>query len=163
MNSESVSTCVAAPPETVLDQVTDIARLPEWNRAITAVLEAPARLIPGAVWKVRLHALGQTWVSTSALVELDAPAGRFRYRSQTDDGNPSYADWEWLIAGDGIGSRVTVTVTLHPITFWRKHLLAKLRRPALRREMQASLRLLVAGKPISSAGSRGVPGTGRGQ
>jgi hypothetical protein len=144
VNSESVSTYVDAPPTAVLDQVSDLARLPEWNRAITEVLESPARLIPGAVWKVRLHALGQTWVSTSTLAEFDERAGRFRYRSQTDDGNPSYADWQWLITGDGPGSRVTVTVTLHPITFWRKHLLVKLRRPALRREMQASLRALAA-------------------
>ena len=144
MNSESVSTYVDAPPTTVLEQVTDIARLPEWNRAITAVLESPARLIAGAVWKVRLHALGQTWVSASTLSELNEAVGRFRYRSQTDDGNPSYADWEWLVAGDGPGSQVTVTVTLHPATFWRKHLLVKLRRPALRREMQASLRALAA-------------------
>ena len=144
MNSESDSTYVDAPPTTVLDQVSDIARLPEWNSAITEVLESPPLSTPGAVWKVRLHALGQTWVSTSTLAELNEAAGRFRYRSQTDDGNPSYADWEWLVAGDGPGSRVTVTVTLHPITFWRRHLLVKLRRPALRREMQASLESLAA-------------------
>ncbi len=144
MKSVSVSTYVDAPPTAVLDQVSDIARLPEWNSAITEVVESPAQLIPGAVWKVRLHVLGQTWVSTSTLAELDEPAGRFRYRSQTDDGNPSYADWEWHVAANGSGSDVTVTVTLHPVTFWRKHLLAKLRRPALRREMQASLGALVA-------------------
>ena len=39
----------------------------------------------------------------------------------------------------GSGSRVLVTVTLNPVTFWRKYLLAYLRRPALRREMNASL------------------------
>ncbi len=83
-------------------------------------------------------------MSTSTLAELNEAAGRFRYRSQTDDGNPSYADWDWCVAVEGPGSRVTVTVTLHPITFWRKHLLVKLRRPALRREMQASLAALAA-------------------
>jgi len=139
MKPVTVSTYVDAPATAVLYQISDIARLPEWNSAITEVVESPAQLVPRAVWKVRLHALGQTWVSTSTLDELDEPAGRVRYRSQTDDGNPSYADWEWLIARDGPGSRVTVAVTLHPVTFWRKRVLAKLRRPALRREMQTSL------------------------
>ena len=73
---ESLSTYVDGSPTTVLEQISDIARLPEWNSAITAVLESPARLIPGAVWKVRLHALGQTWVSTSTLSELNEAAGR---------------------------------------------------------------------------------------
>jgi hypothetical protein len=144
MKPASVSTHIDAPPTTVLRQISDITRLPQWNKAITEVLETPAQLNPGAVWKVRLHALGQTWVSTSTLTELDETAGQFRYRSQTDDDNPSYADWAWRVTGDGTGSHVTVTVNLHPVTFWRKHLLAKMRRPALRREMQASLRALRA-------------------
>jgi hypothetical protein len=144
MEPVSVSTHIDAPPSTVWKQITDLASLPEWNRAITEVVQTPAQLTGDAVWKVRLHALGQTWVSTSTLVELNEEAGRFRYRSQTDDGNPSYADWNWHITGAGSGSRVTVTVTLHPVTFWRKHLLAGLRRPALRREMRASLTALAA-------------------
>ena len=76
MKSVSVSTYVDAPATAVLDQVSNIARLPEWNSAITEVLESPARLIPGAVWKVRLHALGQTWVSTSTLCEFNEAARR---------------------------------------------------------------------------------------
>jgi hypothetical protein len=142
MKPASVSTHVDAPRSTVLNQITDLARLPEWNRAIIEVLEMPAQLIPGAIWKVRLHALGQTWVSTSTLTKLDETTGRFRYRSQTDDRNPSHADWDWRVTDKGAGSQVTVTVDLHPVTFWRKQLLAKLRRPALRREMQASLKAL---------------------
>lgn len=34
---------------------------------------------------------------------------------------------------------VSVTVDLKPMTFWRKHLLIKIRRPALRGEMRDSL------------------------
>ncbi|MEX2255877.1 MAG: SRPBCC family protein [Acidimicrobiia bacterium] len=154
MKPDSFSAHVNAPPATVLMQISDIARLPEWNRAITEVLESPAPLVSGAVWKVRLHALGQTWVSTSTLTELDEASGRLRYRSQTDDGNPSYADWDWSVASDGDGSQVTVTVTLHPITFWRKHVLAKLRRPALRREVRASLSALAVTHVDSGTSAR---------
>jgi uncharacterized protein YndB with AHSA1/START domain len=136
---ESVETMVDASPAAVFDRLTDIARLPEWNEAITDVVELPAQLAPGTVWKVRLHALGQTWVSRSSLVELDESRGRFRYRSQSDDGNPSYADWSWTVQPEGTGANVTVTVDLHPRTFWRKYLLVHLRRPALRKEMRASL------------------------
>ena len=136
---DSVNTHIDASPTAVLERLTDVAMLPEWNRAITEVLQLPAELGPGSVWKVRLHALGRSWVSTSTLVELDETRGRFRHRSQSDDGNPSYADWEWIVQPDGIGATVTVTVALHPMTFWRKYLLVHLRRPALRKEMRASL------------------------
>ena len=129
-------------PAIVFERVVDISRLPEWNRAITEVVEQPPELVPGSVWKVRLHALGQTWVSASTLVQLDEASGRFRYRSRTDDGNPSYAEWEWHVEPDARGSCVTVTVELCPITFWRKYLLAKIRRPALRREIRRSLEAL---------------------
>jgi hypothetical protein len=61
-----------------------------------------------------------------------------------DDGNPSYADWEWRVRADGDASAVTVTVDLHPVTFWRKYLLVKLRRPSLRKEMRSSLAALAA-------------------
>jgi polyketide cyclase/dehydrase/lipid transport protein len=139
---DTLQTRLADAPAVVFARVVDIRRLPEWNRAITEVVEQPPKFVPGSVWKVRLHALGQTWVSASTLVQLDEASGRFRYRSQTDDGNPSYAEWEWHVEPDAGGSCVTVTVDLNPITFWRKHLLAKIRRPALRREIRGSLQAL---------------------
>jgi hypothetical protein len=139
MRPVSVGGYIDAPPQSVVDRVSDIARLPEWNRAITEVLEKPERLVPGSVWKVRMCAIGQTWTSRSTLSALDETTGRFRYRSQSDDGNPSYADWDWSVTERGSGSQVIVTVTLNPVTFWRKYLLVYLRRPALRREMNASL------------------------
>lgn len=139
---ESANARIDAQPEAVFDVVTSMSRLPEWNPAITEVLDAPARLEPGAVWRVRLHALGQSWVSRSEVVAFDPAARRFAYRSQSDDGNPSYADWEWQVEQDGTGSRVMVTVDLNPVTFWRRRLLIRVRRPALRKEMQASLAAL---------------------
>lgn len=139
---ESVSARVWASPEAVLSLVTDVSRLPEWNQAITGVVEAPERLDAGSEWKVRLHALGQTWVSKSQVSAIDPLTGRFAYRSQSDDGNASYADWEWHVDADGDGSMVTVTADLNPVTFWRKHLLVRIRRPALRKEMRASLAAL---------------------
>ena len=141
---ESVSAHVDADPDVVFGLVTSVERLPEWNPALTAVVQTPERLEPGAVWKVRVHALGQSWVSKSTAVELDVSARRFAYRSESDDGNPSYANWEWQVEPDGEGSKVTVTVDLNPLTFWRKHLLIRLRRPALRKEMQASVAALGA-------------------
>ena len=141
---DSAKTRVDASPGLVLTRLTDIGRLPEWNHAITEVLEQPTELIPGAVWKVRLHALGQSWISKSTLIELDQAQGLFRHRSQTDDGNRSYADWEWRVKTDGTGAEVTVAVELHPLTFWRKYLLVHIRRPALRKEMRSSLTALSA-------------------
>src|SRR5262249_41094453 len=88
---ESGPAHVEGPPTAVVERITDIARLPEWNDAIVEVVEQPVELGPGAVWKVRVRALGQTWVSKSMLLELDRAEGRFRHRSKTDDGNPSFA------------------------------------------------------------------------
>ena len=139
---DSASAHVDASPEAVLRVVTSVSRLPEWNPAITEVIDVPEHLEPGTVWRVRVHALGQSWVSTSTVVVLDPAAGRFAYRSQSDDGNPSYADWEWHVEPDGDGARVTVAVDLHPLSFWRKHLLIRIRRPALRKEMQRSVAAL---------------------
>jgi uncharacterized protein YndB with AHSA1/START domain len=141
---ESASAPIDAPPALVFELLTDVSRLPEWNRAITEVVETPPRLTVGAVWKVRLRALGQSWVSKSEVSELDPDTRRFSYRSQSDDGNPSSADWTWQVEPADGGSTVSVSVDLRPVTFWRKHLLVKLRRPALRREMHASLVALSA-------------------
>jgi uncharacterized protein YndB with AHSA1/START domain len=139
---ESATTLISASPEKIFGLVTDPWRLPSWNRAITEVVEAPEQLGLGSEWKIRLHALSQSWVSKSQVSAIDPVAKRFSYRSQTDDGNPSYADWEWHVESDPKGSCVTVTVQLHPTTFWRKHFLVKIRRPALRKEMQDSLNAL---------------------
>jgi uncharacterized protein YndB with AHSA1/START domain len=139
---ESASALVPAAPERVFSLVTDPSKLPSWNRAITELIESPAILEPGSVWKVRIHALGRSWVSKSQVSTLDPVAGQFAYRSQSDDGNPSYADWDWQVEADDDGSRVTVGVDLNPATFWRKHLLVHLRRPALRKEITESLNAL---------------------
>ena len=126
-------------PAEVFRTVTDLNRLPEWNDGIVEVVELPDQLEEGSLWKVRVHAMGQSWVSKSTVTELDPQSNRFAYRSQSDDGNPSFADWAWHIEPDGAGSRVTVTVDLNPLTFWRKNLLIKIRRHGLRKEMHESL------------------------
>jgi hypothetical protein len=141
---ESVSARMAGTPDRVFRLVTDPSMLPSWNRAITEVVEAPEHLERGSVWKIRLHALTQSWVSTSQVSVIDQASGFFSYRSQTDDGNPSYADWEWHVQPDHEGCTVTVMVELNPTTIWRRHVLVKIRRPALRREMADSLSALSA-------------------
>lgn len=136
---ESASASMHTSAAEVFRTVTDLNRLPEWNKGIVEVVEVPDQLGEGSLWKVRVQALGQSWVSKSTVTELDPKANRFAYRSQSDDGNPSFSDWAWHIEPDGAGSRVTVTVDLNPLTFWRKNLLIKIRRRGLRREMHESL------------------------
>lgn len=139
---ESATASVDFAPPDVFRTVTDIQGLQTWNEGIVELVEVPDRLQEGSLWKVRVRAMGQSWVSTSTVTELNPDGGRFSYRSQSDDGNPSYADWAWHVEPDGAGSRVTVTVDLNPTTFWRRHLLIKVRRPGLRKEMQRSLEAL---------------------
>ncbi len=123
----SASRILDASTDDVFDAIIDISRLPEWNAAITAVIEQPQQLEVGAQWIVEMHALGQSWHSRSLVETLD-PNGRcFAYRSVTDDGNPSYALWTWVVADHPDGALVTVAGELHPHTFWRRVLLVRIR------------------------------------
>ena len=137
---------VEAPPDAVFAKVTDLAALPSWNEAMTAVCELPEHVTPGAEWVVEFHVLGRSWRSRSRCDSIDPTARRFTHRTGTDDGNPSSAEWEWTVAPVApaeSGSRVTVTWTLHPVTFWRRVLLARVRnRQLARREVPTSLAAL---------------------
>jgi hypothetical protein len=89
----TVTRRVEADPDATLRTLCDLQRLPDWNPSISRLLEVPEALVPGAEWVVEVVALGQHWPSRSRLVVLDERARRFEYRSMTDDGNPSYAEW----------------------------------------------------------------------
>lgn len=156
----SASRLVDASPDDVFRTVTDLSRLPEWNVAITAVVEQPDHLEVGAEWVVEMHALGQTWHSRSVVEAID-PIGRiFAYRSVTDDGNPSYALWTWVVTDHGDGVLVTVAGELHPRTFWRRVLLVRIRsRQLAHTELTHSIATLEAAAK-RSAGT--VPGTNTG-
>ena len=142
--SLSTSAVVPAPPEEVFDLVTDIDRLPEWNREIPKVVESPAEMVVGAEWVVTIRAMKTRWNSRSRALEVDRERGRFAYRSQSDDGNPSFADWRWRFDPDPAsgGTRVTVEADVHPRTFLRRRLLSELRRSGLRKAVDRSLVVL---------------------
>ena len=134
---------VAACPEVVFAAITDLAGLPSWNTAMTAVREAPAQLEPGAEWVVEFHVLGRRWLSRSRCEAIDPGVRHFSYRSQTDDGNPSYARWQWWVDGGDGGATVGVRWELNPVTFWRRVLLGHIRaRQLARREVPTSLAAL---------------------
>ena len=145
MRDHTATKVIAADPDDVFRLLAEPGRLPDWNRKIVRLVEAPEPLTTGSQWVVELSALGQSWLSRSTVVALDATKRRFAYRTQTDDGNPSYADWTWQVADAADGCTVTVTLGLHPVTFWRRVLLAKVRSRQLRRqELPESLDALAA-------------------
>lgn len=156
----SASRTIDASPHDAFSSITDLSRLPEWNAAITALIEQPERVEVGAQWVVEMHALGQTWNSRSVVETLD-PIGRcFAYRSVTDDGNPSYALWTWVVTDHPEGTLVTVAVELHPHTFWRRVLLVRIRsRQLARTELVNSLAALEAAAQRSTGA---LPGTNTG-
>jgi uncharacterized protein YndB with AHSA1/START domain len=136
----TTSAKVDAPADAVFAKITDVAELPSWNAAMTRVCERPEKLGPGAHWVVEFHVLGRTWRSRSLCESLDATERRFTYRSGTDDGNPSYARWQWAVRPSGDASEVEVSWELHPVTFWRRVLLARVRaRQLAKQEVNASL------------------------
>lgn len=131
---------IEADPDAVFRTVTDLSGLPEWNHAIARVLEMPGELTTGSEWVVEVRALGRRWPSRSRLEELDPQTRRFAYRSGTDDGNPSFATWTWTVTEAPGGCEVEVTWRVHPRTFWRRVLFARVREAQLRRhEVPASL------------------------
>ena len=141
MRSHQHEAILEAPADVVFGTLTDLERLPEWNTVITSVSERSEQLEPGAEWVVHMSAMGQRWLSRSTVLDHD-PVGRsFRYRSCTDDGNPSWAEWTWTVTPiDDEHSRVSVSWVLHPKTFWRRTLLARVRARQLRRtELPRSL------------------------
>lgn len=146
MTAHQFASAVDTSADSVFALVTNLDRLPEWNVVITDVVERPAALERDAQWVVELHALGQSWRSRSTVIEHDPEQRRFRYRSQTDDGNPSWAEWSWT-ATPLTDSRAEVTVSwhLHPTTFWRRVLLSRIRdRQLRRREVPTSFGRLAA-------------------
>jgi uncharacterized protein YndB with AHSA1/START domain len=145
MTAGSASAIMPANPDAVFRTVTDIAGLPSWNARMTSVIDQPVALEVGAEWVVEFHVLGRTWRSRSTVDELEVAGRRFAYRSRTDDGNPFEAQWAWEVTDDLAGSRVTVTWSLHPVTFWRRVLLGRIRaRQLAHTEVPTSLTALTA-------------------
>jgi uncharacterized protein YndB with AHSA1/START domain len=136
----SANDVVGAAPAEVFRLITDIERLPEWNRAIECVVEPPPQLGPGAEWTVKMHpARGMSWLSRSRVDEIDDRLLRFRYRTWNADGNPSYSDWTWAVAADDEGSQVSVTWDVSLETLDRRLLAGPVRQRQLRKEVVASL------------------------
>jgi uncharacterized protein YndB with AHSA1/START domain len=143
-----VSCEVAAPPAEVFAALTDVEALPEWNARIDRVVEPLAGpMAVGAVWVVQMKIPKPpaTWPSRATCTTYDAERLRFAHRSVTDDGNPSYVERAWQVVPlASAGSRVEVTWSVNPHTFWRRLVLARMRRVQLVREVSQSLRDLGA-------------------
>jgi hypothetical protein len=111
-----------------------------------------------------MRAMGGTWPSRAQALTVDRAELSFEHRSCSDDGNPSYALWSWQVSPAGHGSRLTVTWAVYPRSFWRKLLIARIRRPLLADEVKASLAGMDSylcdqnRAPASPTGAAGVAG-----
>jgi uncharacterized protein YndB with AHSA1/START domain len=143
--SGTVSHHVNAPADLVFAMVTDLARLPTWNRRMTGVVELPEDLAPGAEWVVGFRVPGKRFDSRSVVVEFDARRRRFVHRSKPVDDNPSYTVWTWEVEPEGDGSRITVGWELRPLTAFRRLVVAHVRaRQIPRQDVPESLTALAA-------------------
>jgi uncharacterized protein YndB with AHSA1/START domain len=135
---------VSAPADVVFATVTDLRRLPTWNRRILRVVDMPPELVAGADWVVEIRLMGKRFKSRSTVLELDPLERRFVHRSKPDDDNPSSTVWTWHVEPEGEGSRLTVSWHLQPLTPSRRLLAAPMRaRQIPRDDMPASLAALV--------------------
>ena len=132
-----------AEPADVFAALTDIERLPQWNKRVERVLQPPDKpLAPGVEWVVKMSVPPASWPSRARVTAYDPGRMTFEHVSQSDDGNPSYATWRWTVAATDGGARLDVAWSVHPATFWRRFLFAKLRRSQLTEEVPASLAAL---------------------
>jgi Polyketide cyclase / dehydrase and lipid transport len=131
---------LSAPAHDVFGLLIDVDRLPEWNEHVDHIIERPeGRLAAGVEWVIEMRAMGTRWPSRAHALTVDPAGGRFEHRSRSDDGNPSYGLWSWTVVPREQGSTLTVTWAVYPRSFWRKLLLARVRRPFLADEVRASL------------------------
>jgi hypothetical protein len=134
---------VSAAPDAAFLLITDIDRLPEWNRAIERVVERAPELTTGTEWVVKMHpSRGMSWLSRSRVQEVDRDARRFTYRTWNADGNPSYTDWKWEVGPLDSIAHVSVSWDVSLRTLDRKLLAGPIRQRQLRREVAESLRAL---------------------
>ena len=134
---------VNAAPDVTFRVITDIGRLPEWNRAIERVVGPALDLCPGTEWVVKMHpSRVMTWQSRSRVEEFDKDVRRFRYRTWNADGNPSYAVWKWQVVPLDSMAQVSVTWDVYLKTLDRKWLAGPIRQRQLRKEVAESLQAL---------------------
>jgi uncharacterized protein YndB with AHSA1/START domain len=136
---------IGAEAAALFATITDIERLPEWNRAIEEVIDRPTTLAPGVAWTVQMHpAPGMRWKSVSTLEEVDANLLHFSYRTVNADGNPSYSLWNWALTPAVAGVQVVVSWDVFLKTIDRRVLAGPIRKGQLRKEVAASLEALTA-------------------
>ena len=134
---------IGADAAALFATITDIDRLPEWNRAIEKVLDRPGAITPGAEWTVEMHpARGMRWRSVSTLQEIDARNLHVSYRTVNADGNPSYAIWVWDLTATTAGVNVSVRWDVYLKTLDRRLLAGPIWKRQLRKEVTASLSAL---------------------
>ncbi|HEY2332998.1 MAG TPA: SRPBCC family protein [Acidimicrobiales bacterium] len=147
-----------SPPEVVFAALVDVARLPDWNARVHHVIEDPGRpLAEGSEWVVQMRASGGRWPSRSRAVIVDPVSGRFEHESRSDDGNPSWGSWSWRVVPVEDGSELAVTWAIHPRTWGRRLVGARIRRPALVKEVRTSLTGLDAHLRAGAADGALVP------
>ena len=131
---------VNAAPDDTFRLITEVGRLPEWNRAIERVVEPAIDLTQGIEWVVKMHpSRGMTWQSRSRVEEIDKDVRRFKYRTWNADGNPSYADWSWEVVSLDSRAQVNVSWDVYLKTLDRKWLAGPIRKRQLRKEVAESL------------------------
>ena len=130
-------------PRSVFETISDIQRLAEWNGAIERVIDWPDLLIPGAHWTVEMHPSRMVrWKSVSTLQDFDPERLRFAYRTVNADGNPSYSIWQWKVASQQEGAKISVRWDIYLEGLSRRFLAGPIRERQLRREVAISLKAL---------------------
>ena len=98
----TVSAVIPAAPEQVWEALTDVAAYPKWRGDVTSV-----EMLPTDSGHVAWREQGKNGAISYATELADAP--RRLVTRITDKSLPFGGSWEYVITGDGAGSRVRIT------------------------------------------------------
>jgi uncharacterized protein YndB with AHSA1/START domain len=98
----TVSAAIPATPEAVWVALTDLAGYPKWRGDVTSV-----EMLPADSGHVAWREQGRNGAVSYAIEQAEAP--RRLVTRITDKTLPFGGSWEYLVTGDGAGSRVRIT------------------------------------------------------
>ena len=98
----TVSAAIPAAPEAVWAVLTDPASYPKWRGDVTSV-----EMLPSDAGRAAWREQGKNGAISYAVEQAEAP--RRLVSRITDKGLPFGGSWEYVITGEGTGSRVRIT------------------------------------------------------
>jgi hypothetical protein len=145
MRAFAFTTHVARPPEVVWAIMTDLSRAPRWRPLVQRMVTTDGGPIAaGSSIEITMEVMGELHRRRSLTTGFDPPR-RWVLRSESND---IQGDWEFGVAPENGGSRVSFSCELTSPRFFRRLMLPLIARTErrIRGEQLGNLKRLVEGQ-----------------